>query len=183
MTLYIDTHFINLVLALLKDGKIIDKRVIESNKHSENTIPLLEEMLTFNNITCDDLESIIVITGPGSFTGVRIGVVIAKTIGYTKSIKVKGISFLQAVALKYDKGVIIGIKDKNGVFIGKFNKEHELIGDYNYLDNSALANFREDIIYDDDVDILLVEDYLKDKKEENIHDFGPLYVKRIEAQK
>ena len=57
-TLYIDTHFVNLVLALFKDGKLIEKEVVESNKHSEYTISLLEKLLDNNNLKVDNLNSI-----------------------------------------------------------------------------------------------------------------------------
>ncbi len=183
MTLYIDTHYTNLVLALLNDGKLIDQRLIESNKHSENTIPLLNKLLNDNNLTIDNIKEIIVIIGPGSFTGVRIGVVIAKTIGYAKNIPVKGISYLQAVSLNYSENVIIGLKDKNGAFIGEFNPNHELINDYLYLSNIALKDYKKAIIYDSAVNIPKIASFLKDLPPINIHELKPLYVKRIEAEK
>ena len=86
-TLYIDTHFINLEMALLKDGKLIGQKKQESNKHSTCTINILKELLEENNLSVTDLAEIIVINGPGSFTGVRIGIVVAKIIGFTKNIK------------------------------------------------------------------------------------------------
>ena len=180
MILYIDTHYIDLVIALLKDNKLIDKRVINSNKHSVNTINLLKDILLDNNVKIDDIKEIIVINGPGSFTGVRIGVVIAKTMGYVKNIKVKAISYLQALSLNYNKEVVLGIKDRNGVFIGKFNKKHELIDDYKYLSNKE--NYKEDIIYDDFVDIEKVGLFLENKDSINPHLLKPLYVKRIEVE-
>ena len=181
MELYIDTHYTDLVIALLKNNKLIDKRVINSNKHSINTVTLLNEILKSNNIGIDDINLIIVINGPGSFTGVRIGVVIAKTIGYTKNISVKAISYLQALALNYNKEVIVGIRDRNGVFGGKFNKEHELIEDYFYLTNKEVESYKEEIIYSDLVDIEKVAMFLKNKDNINPHLLKPLYVKRIEV--
>ena len=73
-------------------------------------IPLLKELLENNSIQFEQLSGIIVVNGPGSFTGVRIGVVVAKMIGYCKNIPLKAISFLQALSLKYDKAATIGIK-------------------------------------------------------------------------
>ena len=54
--LYIDTHYKELVLALYKDGNILDKRVLNSNKHSENTLNLLNLLLNSNNLKVDDLS-------------------------------------------------------------------------------------------------------------------------------
>ncbi len=177
ITLYIDTHMEYLVMGLIKDNKLLAKKVLKSNKHSRHTTNLLNELMLENNVSFDDLEEVIVINGPGSFTGVRIGVVIAKIIGYTKNIKVKPISYLQALALDYDE-VTIGIKDKNGIFGAKFNKEHELIDDYFYVNK-----YNDDIIIkgDDEVNILKVYEFLKNKPDLNIHLLKPLYVKNIEV--
>ena len=173
-TLYIDTHFTDLVIALLNDCKIIDKRVINSNKHSVNTINLIKTVLDDNNITVSDIKEVIVINGPGSFTGVRIGCVIAKVMGYTKNILVKPISYLQAMSLNYMRDVIVGLRDKNGVFGAKFNKNHELIGEYFYVSNKEVLDYPQEIIYDALVDIIKVAEFLKDKESINPHMLKPL---------
>ncbi len=182
-TLYIDTHFINLVVALIKDDILIEEKVLESNKHSENTINLIKSVLDDNNITIDDIKEVIVINGPGSFTGVRIGVVIAKILGFTKNIKIKVITYLEALSLKYNEDVIIGIKDRNGAFIGEFDRFHKLAKDYYYLSNAELKTCKEKIIFDDSVNIDLVYKYLKCKNAINPHMIKPLYVKKIEVDK
>ncbi len=182
-TLYIDTHYINIEMIILKDGKVIANENLVSDKHSNYTVSLLKKILEDNNLTADDLNEIIVINGPGSFTGVRIGVVIAKTLAYTKDIKLKAISYLEALSLNYDKGITLGIKDKNGLFVGIFNKEHELQSDYFYLTNKEVEDYPNNITIGDKIDILKVYKYLQDKKSINPHLLKPLYVKKIEAQK
>lgn len=182
-TLYIDTHFINLVVGLFKNGELMDKLVLESNKHSENTINLIKEIMDKNRIQIDDIKEIIVINGPGSFTGVRIGIVIAKIFGYAKNITVKEISYLQALALNYGEDVVVGIKDYNGIFGGKFDKEHNLVGDYFYLSNKDIDSYNKEIKLEDNVDLNKVYQYLKDKEGVNPHTIKPLYVKKIEVDK
>jgi len=147
-TIYIDTHFINLVIALFKDNVLLEKKEFESGKHSECTINLLNELLNNKNISINDLSEIIVINGPGSFTGVRIGIVIAKIIGYTKNVKIKTLSYLEAMSLNYDNDVILGMKDRNGVFVGEFDKSHNLLKDYYYLSNKEFENFDKSVILD-----------------------------------
>ena len=180
-TLYIDTHFVNLVLALFKDGKLIEKEVVESNKHSEYTISLLEKLLDNNNLKVDNLNSILVINGPGSFTGVRIGIVVAKIIAFTKNIPVKTLSYLEAMALNFDCPVLVGIRDRNGMFVGNFNGNHELVEDYVYMDNKHINN--KDIKEDIEIDLMKVYEYMKDKDAINPHLLKPLYVKKIEVMK
>ncbi len=180
-TLYIDTHYQDLTLAILKDTNIIAQEVVSNANHSDITISLLEDLLTKNNITIDDLNQIIVINGPGSFTGVRIGIVIAKIIGYTKNIIVKPISYLQALSLNLDKEVYMGLRDKNGVYIGHFNAQHKLIEDYFYLSNKEFQNYNKEVILDNKVDIIKVLKFVSQIEAPNIHNLKPLYIKKIEV--
>ena len=182
-TLYIDTHCEKLVLALLLNEKVLDTKELESNLHSKNTVLLLQELLNSNKITIDDLGLIIVINGPGSFTGVRIGIVMAKIIGYTKNIPIKSISYLEAMSLSFDVDCFVGIKDRNGCFIGNFNKNHELVQDYFYLKNDELASFKQKIIIDAEVDLVKIYDSIKNKKVISPHLLTPLYVKKLEVLK
>ncbi len=179
--LYIDSHLENLVIALLLDGKLLEEKTITQAKHSEIIVNLIAEILSHNKISVDALKEIIVINGPGSFTGVRIGVVIAKIMGYTKNIKLKPISFLQAGALNYDIPITLGIEDKNGVFIGSFNEEHKLINDYSYINNNERKN-KDIIIIKDKINIEKVYEYLKTQEPVSPHMLKPLYVKKLEVQ-
>lgn len=182
-TLYIDTHFVKLVIALFKDDILLGEKILESNLHSENTISLLDDLLKEFSIKAKDLNEVIVVTGPGSFTGVRIGVVIAKTLGFCLNIPIKSISYLEAMALNYDDDVIVGIKDRNGVFIGEFTEDKTLLNDYYYLTNKEFETFNKNIILDDNVDLIEVIKYLKHKESVHPHLLKPLYVKRIEVMK
>ena len=181
-TLFIDTHYISLHLALFKDELVIEEIKKEDVKHSTYFIPLLKELLEKNDVTFDDLSGIIVVNGPGSFTGVRIGVVVAKMISYCKNIPVKAISYLQALSLKYDNDLLIGIKDRNGAFVGSFNRDHDLVLDYFYLSNQDLKKYSEEIIIDREVDLNKVYLYMKEQMTINPHLLKPIYVKRIEVE-
>ena len=181
-TLFIDTHDKELHLALFKEKEVFDEIIEENKKHSECFISSLQELLLKNKITTHDLSGIIVVNGPGSFTGVRIGVVVAKMIGYCENIPIKPISYLQALSLKYDQECFVGITDKNGVFVGKFSKEHELIGDYFYLSKEEWTRFKENIIVDEVINLDMVYDYLQDKSAVLPHFVKPIYVKKIEVE-
>lgn len=182
-TLYIDTHSMKLVLALFKEEKVLKKIEIDSETHSKIVVLNINNMLNEYKLEVSDLNEIIVIVGPGSFTGVRIGVVIAKIMAYTKNILVKPISFLEAVSLSYDYDVTLGIKDRNGAFIASFNTNHELVEDYEYVKNGDLESYPKNIIYEEEVDLEKLIHYMKNKKGINPHLLKPLYVKKIEVLK
>ena len=120
-SLFIDTHDKNIIEVLYKNGKVLDKNLrLSERNHSDYTMPMLDEILKRNKIKPHDLNEILICNGPGSFTGVRIGVTIAKTLAYTLNIPIKTISSLDCLALstKTDKIKISIIKDVKGVFYG-----------------------------------------------------------------
>ena len=99
-TFYLDTSSNLLYTAILEDEVIIDeiKEKLEKDL-SKRTLPKIKEMLLKNNISFDDIKKIIAVNGPGSFTGIRIGIAIAKTLAWAKNIPIIQISSLEAMAL------------------------------------------------------------------------------------
>jgi tRNA threonylcarbamoyladenosine biosynthesis protein TsaB len=74
----------------------IDK-ISETNKSkSQNTLILIDKILKKNGLTPTEIEEIEVNTGPGSFTGTRVGVAIANALGFGLDIKVNGSKTKQA---------------------------------------------------------------------------------------
>lgn len=186
-TLYIDTHCNKIVIVIYQNEKVIIKKEIASNyDHSVTTMPILIEALNEVNLEINDINQIIVVNGPGSFTGVRIGVTIAKTLAYTLNIPIKILSSLliKAVSCIHDD-VIIVEREKNGVFIGNFNKENKLVEDYKYLSNTEYneINDKSNCIEDIEIDYEKIISFVDNIDSTNPHAVNPLYVKKIEVQK
>ena len=103
ITLYLDTTSSFLYTALIKDNETLCEIKEElGNNLSEYTLPRIEEMLNVKGIKPDEINKIIVVNGPGSFTGIRIGLTIAKTLAWAKNIPIVPISSLEAMALSSD---------------------------------------------------------------------------------
>ena len=86
--LLLDSSNIFLSVGLAKDGKVVDKICYEAwQRQSEMMVTEVDNILKRNNISKSDLDAVVVGAGPGSYTGVRIGVTIAKTIAYSLKIK------------------------------------------------------------------------------------------------
>ena len=87
--LLLDSSNKYLSVGLTKDGAIIDKISYEAwQRQSEMMVTEVGNILKRNNINNKDIDGVVVGIGPGSYTGVRIGVTIAKTIAYALKIKV-----------------------------------------------------------------------------------------------
>ena len=122
-SLYIDTHYTEVCVVLFKDKKVLDKEVVKTSlKHSVITMPTIKDLIERNNITVDDINEVIVCNGPGSFTGVRIGVTIGKTMAFLRNIPIKVIDSLlvKYISLNEEREAYVVIEDKNGAYVGHF---------------------------------------------------------------
>ena len=184
-TLFIDTHDKNVVLILFQDGKILKMKNVEStNKHSEITMPLLDELMKECELDIHDVHDVMVVPGPGSFTGERIAVTIAKTIAYCLSVPIRTIDSLSIMAISHDGDhKCVALLDRNGAFVGEFNRENELLDDIVYMNKSTYEEYisNHDVIVDSDIDYEKVYQFVIKKDSLNPHEVKPLYVKGISA--
>ena len=102
MILFIDTHDELITIALKTKDDLYIKTKESEYSHSVYTMPMIAEIFDENNLDIKDLDKIIVVNGPGSFTGIRIGLSIAKTIAYALNIKINTISSLLAYLISSD---------------------------------------------------------------------------------
>ena len=85
--------------ALVEDGRLLGEFYIHTKQtHSQTLLPMVQELLACAGRSCGDLEGIAVSHGPGSFTGVRIGVACAKGIAFAGGFPCAGVSTLEAIA-------------------------------------------------------------------------------------
>jgi len=93
--LAIDTSNQVLGIALLEEGKVIGEYITNLKKnHSIRVMPAIQHLLQDCDTLPKDLEKIVVAKGPGSYTGVRIGVTIAKSMAWSLKIPLVGVSSL-----------------------------------------------------------------------------------------
>lgn len=111
-TLAIDTAAPRLQLALALDDGQVDVLVEDIAKgHAEILFDRIETLLARNHVTYADLDRIAVTTGPGSFTGLRIGLSAARGLGLARKIPVLGIPSLLAVSLAAAHGPVAVLVD------------------------------------------------------------------------
>ena len=187
-TLFISTFDKIITIGLLKNGKVISELTKESSKnHSIHTMPMIDEILKTNNLLPSYLNEIIVVNGPGSFTGVRIGVTIAKTLAYTLNIPIKTITSLKAYAVSSDKETnkLVTIEDLKGKYIGYFDKNNNLLSDYTYLKNDEYETYIKEkeqyLINNNTFDINKIYKALQTEDSINPHIVNPIYIKGIDA--
>lgn len=181
-SLFLDTHDKNVVVVLYRNGMVICNESLESNnKHSVITIPTIKKVLDENSVNIKDLKEIFVVVGPGSFTGVRIAVTIAKTIAYSLNIPIKTIDSLLVMALCLDGKKCVAIPDRNGAFIGYFDETNNLLKEYEYINKNEYETLllEEKVFSNVDINYDVVYEYLKNINSVNPHFIKPLYIKGI----
>lgn len=105
---------------LFQDDKMTDKLEWEAHRELSKTFYLkLDELLGRNSLSYNDLNSIVVVRGPGSFTGLRIGIVIVNAFSYSLGIETAGV--VQKEKMSLEEIYIAGKKElKKGQIIEPF---------------------------------------------------------------
>lgn len=110
----IDTSNMPLSVALVQDGSVlVEMNAAMPVNHSLRAMPAIEEVFTIAGLSPNQIDAIAVSEGPGSYTGVRIGVTIAKTLAWTLQKPLVGVSSLQVLAAnhRHVHGIICPIID------------------------------------------------------------------------
>lgn len=136
--LAISTSSNNASVALLEDDKLIKElNICNERTHSEKLVPLIQELFETTGFALSDVGLIACDIGPGSFTGIRIGVATVKAMAEAKSIPVVGCSSLEGLAYNvcgFDYICSIIDARNNQVYAAIFDKNYKPISDY-YADD------------------------------------------------
>lgn len=92
--LYIDTRDNkNIIVRLEKKGQIFEEKSIANKNKAQAALPLIEKVLKQAKIKASNVNDIRVETGPGSFTGLRVGIAIANALGFGLGVRINGKRF------------------------------------------------------------------------------------------
>ena len=200
--LYIDTSSDYLYSGIVIDDKLVSsiKKKYEKDL-SKEALPKIIELFDEANITPKDLDKIIVVNGPGSFTGIRIGITIAKTIAWALNINITPISGLTAMAISCNintykmplidarRGYVYGAiydKDNNKViedshiYLQDLLDKSKDLSDVTVITNNDLdINIKKESY---DPDILKIVKTFENSDGITPHLVNPIYLKKTEAE-
>ena len=92
MNLYINTKDPKVVTVSVKEGeRVVDSLTDYSEYGSQVLLPLIVKIFTKNNLDFKDIKRVEVETGPGSFTGLKVGASVAQALGFALNIPVNGV--------------------------------------------------------------------------------------------
>lgn len=120
ISLVMDTSNSYLAVGLYQDNVCLEAfQEKGSRRQSEKAIPTLKEVLDRHHIALKDVNEMIITSGPGSYTGVRVAMTIAKTLAAVSNVKIKSVSSLAAYA---GMNQALSVIDARGhkVFVGVY---------------------------------------------------------------
>lgn len=200
--LYIDTSSSYLYTAIVEDNILIDSIQEEYGQSlSEVALPRIVSMFNNNKLEARDIDKIIVVNGPGSFTGIRLGITIAKVYAWSLNIPITTISSLEAMAISSENQVVhipminarrgyvyAAIYDENQQELLKpqhikqvdLEKEYQKYPNREIITNDEFDNLEKVISYVPNM--LKIVQRFKDKESINPHAINPDYLKLTEAE-
>ena len=197
MILFIDTSTSYPIVSIIKNNNIkamFNKKI--DTDISVSIFSILDTMFKELNITPKDIKKIFIANGPGSFTGTRIGVTIAKVYGYSLNVDLIPVSTLEVLAGGVNKDYIVPVIDarRGFVYAGIYDKDLNKIVDDRYISLDKLKEELEGkdyvfVSYDDIAGsikpkINLIKVINKHEKDipVNAHGLNPNYLKKTEAE-
>ena len=185
--LFLDTCYKNLNIIILKDNDVLDYYSEECNKkQSEYLFTKLDELFKKNNVVKKDLGEVYITIGPGSYTGVRIALTLAKVLCSIKNIPLYIISSLKFYAGGNPNTLVIVDARAQRAYVGIYDNNKEVLKDqvkylkdidpkdYNIVLDAELLNKPHK-----DIDIVSAfKNTIKEfKKVDNVDTLVPVYLK------
>jgi len=188
ISLFIDTSLSDVSIALVKDNKLISEiKNSIPGQHSIYVTKYIDDVLKDCNLSPKDVDEIVVVNGPGSFTGIRIGVTIAKIFAYLQKIRIVSITSLQARAIGNKSDYILSTIDAkhNNYYIGLYDKDYnKIIEKFSNITEIEEIKNKYSVLVVEPFNPYHIEEIIKYSKKlnsENPHAVNPIYLKLPEA--
>ena len=184
--LALDTSGMNCSASIISEEKVIaDFNINTGTTHSQTLMPMIDSMLKYSEISLDDIDVFACSIGPGSFTGLRIGIATIKAFALANKKPVVGVPSLVGLAYNISSfdGIICSVLDakNDNVYAALFKYENEKpVMIENYITDTIddlinnLKNKNEKVIFVGDGSISFKEK-LTESLKENAY-FAPLHL-------
>lgn len=183
--LFIDSSTNLLYVAVANSGRLIEETIrIGKKDHAKYVVDRIDLLLKRRDIKLEDIKEIYVGVGPGSYTGLRVSVMVAKMLAYTKKITLYEISSLYFLSSGYNfiKAPMADARNGN-VFSAIYDDEQVLLPEglrkTEDTQNLAIAFNAKPVMLDEynyEVDIKNIMKHAK--KIDDIHSLEPKYLRQ-----
>lgn len=204
ISLFLDTSYHDLVISIFNHEKEIYHKIIPNNNDlSVNLLPEVKKAFDTLEMPISALEKIFVVNGPGSFTGLRIGLACAKTLAWSLDIGIVEVSELELLATTdTDKKYVVSLMDarRGYVYAGGYDQKLSTVIYDSYVELESFLNILSIKMDIDDILFVSFDEFSTIKVEKpiinpskivekyineegcNPHTVVPNYLKRTEAE-
>ena len=183
-----------LVVAFAKDGDVVDKTIYEAwQRQSEMMVPEIDNIMERNGVLKEDLNAVVVGIGPGSYTGIRIGLTIAKTMTYMLKIPMYVVSSLSIFKDEKEPTICVLNARSGRSYIGVYQGDKVLLNDQVLENDKALEYIKSHPTYlvsgesehlgikpiEFDITKNLAKAYKEKNKVKDIFRINPVYLKDL----
>lgn len=188
-TLFFDVSTNVMYVGLAKDDILIDYSIrIASRDHAKYLVDRIDQVLKRNKLTLDKIDELIIGYGPGSYTGIRIAVVVGKMLAYAKGVKLKVISSLFFMTSGYEQKVAALIDARRGYVFSAVYDNGKVLLEEGYRKLSDLQENKiylsSQTVFIDDRSFMVSPKLIREKSTyvDDIHGLVPMYLRRTEAE-
>jgi tRNA threonylcarbamoyladenosine biosynthesis protein TsaB len=188
-TLFFDVSTNVMYVGIAKDDILIDYSIrIAQRDHAKYLVDRIDQILKRNKLSLSKIDELIIGYGPGSYTGIRIAVVVGKMLAYARNIKLKTVSSLFFMTSGYEGKVAPMVDARRGyVFSGIYENGNTLLEDgyrlFTELQQLELYKQAQTILIDDR-SFMVNPKLIREKgiMVDDIHGLVPHYLRRTEAE-
>ncbi len=150
MLLSLDTSTLTSSLALVRDGRAVERVLIGPPSRQSDVLPgAIDELVKRHHVALKDLDGFTVGLGPGSFTGLRIGLATLKGLAYALEKPIAGASSLAAIALECPEGVELftcAVVKKGELYLGRYVRRGDGVEALSPETSLTVAEFARQLI-------------------------------------
>lgn len=161
--LAVDSSSLAASCALLRDGVLIGENFLNASlTHSQTLVPMIENLLTSAGVQAEDIDIFAVSTGPGSFTGLRIGIAAVKGMALSLGKPCAAVGTLPSLAQNavFAGGIIVPAMDarRSQVYTAMFESSGQTLSRLMPDRAVSIQQLREDVLAFDGAVVTLVGD-------------------------
>ncbi len=183
--LFVDSCQNQLFVLLYNDGKYFVKTSDGSKKHNSLLLPSIDQLLAESGLVVSEIQNIACAVGPGSFTGIRLGVTTCNGLAFATGANRIAINTFESLAYNNTNHILIALDCRHGNYYA---------GEYNCGSEISLINCTEQFLQDCDFEVIrwngerdaeqIIACVLNKIENKDFVDmFSPLYLKKSQAER
>lgn len=183
--LFVDSCQNELFVMFYNNGKYFIKTSNGNKKHNSVLLPAIDEVVTQGGATINELQNIVCVVGPGSFTGIRLGVTTCNAIAFATKAKRIDINTFESIAYNINNHILVAIDCRHdNYYVGEY-KNGKQVNLTNYTKAELMQFDGEVIIWNGERDIDKIIECVLDKinSKNYANMFTPLYLKKSQAER